>query len=111
MGIDGFDIDDIAWTKANFEAEKAFLLKVIDEATKELGWEMLAYKPTNMKEKLLKFRELIDAYEKSFVDKEEWGGSSIFEEGEEFQICPIHKVYKYERDGCPICNTVIYSSS
>jgi hypothetical protein len=106
MGVIGFDIDDIAWTKANFEAEQAFVLNVMDEAGNETNWDVLAYQP-NIKPKLLIFRELVEAYQKSFVESEEWGGTSFFKNGDEFQVCPIHKIYKHKSSkGCRICNTV-----
>lgn len=109
-GTDGFDIEEIGWTKANFEAERAFVLKVIDDAGNEANWSILAYKP-NIKDVLLVFRRLVEAYELAFIEDEKWDGPSRFEEGDEFQICPIHKVYKHKSsEGCRICNTVIYPS-
>lgn len=103
LGTIGFDIDDFGWTKADFEQQKEFVLRVIDEAADESNYTVLSYRP-NIAEKLQGFRELVDAYEKRYVENEEWAGNSWFEKGDEYTLCPIHKIYRYKsKDTCRIC--------
>jgi hypothetical protein len=44
MGTAGFDLSDIPWT-ANWRAEKAFFLRMIDMAASHRGWDRLRYDP------------------------------------------------------------------
>jgi hypothetical protein len=43
FGTVDFDLSEMPWTLQGFEAEKAFLLRVIERAQARLGWEVLNF--------------------------------------------------------------------
>jgi hypothetical protein len=45
FGTVGFDLAEIAWTEPDFEAERAFLLTVIETAAAGHRWSDLGYQP------------------------------------------------------------------
>lgn len=47
MGTSGFDLGDLPWT-ANWPAEKAFFLRVVDTAASRYGWDRLRYDPPSI---------------------------------------------------------------
>ena len=76
LGCVGFDIYELGWKVDNFEGQKRFILKVIDDALRKMNWEMLNYEP---KEELIlsnlrRFREMII----NFSDKFDSNLSIIF---------------------------------
>lgn len=97
MGTIGFDIVKMPWTKAGFESERTFMLRVIDEAAKGLGWEKLDYVPNEelMMPRLERLRSFFEQMTVDMVDEEnlrEW--IEIDKEYPEYYAIP---------DGYPVC--------
>lgn len=47
LGMVGFDLADIAWTRDGFAEQKCFLLEMIDLAQRRHRWETLSYDPAH----------------------------------------------------------------
>ncbi len=100
LGMSGFDINDIAWTKSDFIEQKRFVLRVIHKAMKRHRWEALPYEPPFVLESLTKLRDMIDHYQVTHVGSEKpW---SIEFKPEEPLKCPVHQIYEHAL-GCFIC--------
>jgi hypothetical protein len=100
LGVVGFDIAEFAWSKADFPAQKAFLLKMIDLALTKHRWDALDYDPPYAQDYLRDFRKLVEAYLAEYVEQKEW---DWWLKPEEFAKCPKHLVFMHE-EGCTICN-------
>lgn len=46
LGNAGFDIAEMPWDCMNYEDERRFIIKVINSAKQKIGWETLAYQPS-----------------------------------------------------------------
>lgn len=126
-GTVGFDLSELPWNFENFEAEKSFVLSVIEDAHENLGWGVFEFgiHPEFFRGDLEQLRmlvlnlDLIDVkaekkpYQKEFL----YEGSTIetsssrlesqficeLEKLPQFSKCSIHGVIKSEF-GCFICN-------
>jgi hypothetical protein len=112
LGTYGFDITQIPWTFENFEAERKFVLSMIDGALNKNGWELLGYKPYEERlfESLNEFKNIILIIEPSDIKQDEyskWKGygdfNPLLKPPAGFPKCPIHGVYLHF-GGCVICN-------
>jgi hypothetical protein len=98
-GCVGFDIESMGWTKGDFDAQKRFVVAVIDAARAKSGWDRLAYEPHEAVFKTLdEFRSMVEAF-----PLEAAGAPS----GWEWQLppngmCEEHRVYLHEL-GCILC--------
>ena len=45
IGNVDFSIDEMPWTKSNFQSEKCFMIQIIESAEKRLEWDKLGYTP------------------------------------------------------------------
>lgn len=102
IGTVGFDLRDMPWSVAHFEAEKGFLLRVIDAAKAKHLWERLDYEPREVwtLASLQKFRELIEDFTEAFIEA---GEIEPDNEPGPPEKCPIHHIYLHWA-GCVICN-------
>ena len=105
LGNVGTDIDDWPWSMTEFEADKAFLLKLILAAKRQTNWRMLDYEPhLEMATKLLDtLRTLIEAFAVEHINtsktlEERWWFTPAKPE-----LCALHKVYMHDC-GCVICH-------
>jgi len=66
IGTVGFDLSEIPWTHEQFEAEKHFVLKMIDAARTKLHWELLSYQPHEewVMQRLEKLAGMIEHFKK-----------------------------------------------
>lgn len=100
-GVVGFDIDQIAWRRPDFAAQKAFVLQMVDLALARRRWDALSYDPPYAQDHLTKFRLLVDAYVITMIDEEtdwEWR-----QPPESLTMCPKHQVFIHS-NGCQICH-------
>lgn len=101
VGSVDFDIDDIAWTAADFDQQQAFVLQVIDRAIEKHRWNVLGYDPPLTQAHLQTLKHLTQQYERSFIDADKdwlWKVTP-----DRFVKCPHHQVYQHVQ-GCVICN-------
>jgi hypothetical protein len=114
MGTVGFDISEMPWTVANFEAEKEFIVKCIDGALARIGWETLDYQPNEdfVFKYLSEFKNLILQFQKNQIDirnYHEWielkdDPACGIPKG--FPKCPKHDTYLHF-GGCIVCNNQV----
>jgi hypothetical protein len=105
VGCVGFDVADMGWTAQGFEAQKAFVVKVVDAALARRGWERLRYMPRSetIDEALDGFRKLVEAFPAEAVGRpvsEGWVPGSL----PRFGTCDRHGVFLHEHWHCIICN-------
>lgn len=103
LGVVGFDLSEICMTTADFEAEKTFLLRLVDTALARHRWEVLSYDPPFVSASLQRLRALVERLEPShFVLDRVW---KFALEGEVAGLCPLHRVFLHPA-GCLLCNDV-----
>ena len=109
LGVVGFDIVEMPWSRDSFDEDKTFMLNVVDGARRKLGWETLDYCPDE--ERMLfyldKFEKLIERMTKDDIAESaltEW-----LDEADEndpvrcgFPKCPKHDAY-VSSFGCQVC--------
>lgn len=101
LGVVGFDVDEIAWTEAEFAQQHTFVLRVIERAIHKHRWSVLDYDPPFVQADLQDLRQIIQQYQRSFIDCEkDW---SWYAAPDRFIKCPRHQVYMHAH-GCVICN-------
>jgi hypothetical protein len=103
-GNASFDISELPWSVENFEAEKRFLLRVVDSAKAKHYWNLLGYEPREETalELLEKFEVLINDFTKEFVGRHpNWVKPVPMPIQRE--KCSVHGVY-LSVYGCVICN-------
>ena len=105
LGLVGFDLADLPWSKSKFAEDQAFLLRVIEAAKAKVGWEHLDYSPNEawLFDCLDYFAEMVRAFsvEHALVEEERiwpFGGKP-----ESFRLCTKHHVYLHNM-GCVLCN-------
>ena len=92
------------WTHAGLEAERAFLLAVIDAALAHLGWESLDYSPPRVGESLAELRELVAAMRAEDIAD----GELEIEAPTQYATCDKHGVVLHDL-GCIVCNNTTAS--
>jgi hypothetical protein len=101
LGVVGFDLDEIAWSRENFAAEKQFVLAVIDKALERHRWSQLNYDPPFVADHLKELRALVEQYQPDFVEAgKTW---QFFAKLDQFTKCPVHQVFVHSH-GCHICS-------
>lgn len=103
-GVVGFDLADLPWEPATFDADRRFLLAVVAAARTRRGWERLDYTPPpDLPEANLdRFAALIDALEPADVAWDE-DRAPCLGWPEEIRRCAIHDAYEHAY-GCVVCN-------
>jgi hypothetical protein len=102
LGIVGFDVGDLPWRPETFALDRAFVLRVIEAALAQRGWERLGYQPREdwIRESLEGFRTLVEAFDVTHACWESWG---FGDRPERLVLCPKHGVYLH-LEGCVLCN-------
>ncbi|HEU4717693.1 MAG TPA: hypothetical protein VFU15_07660 [Bacteroidia bacterium] len=106
IGIVGFDVSDMGWKKEIFEAQKSFILEVIDSAAQKTGWEKLNYSPKEDRvlPVLKELREMIMAFSETHAENAVPLKIYPFEEKiMKYDRCEKHRVYLHTL-GCIVCN-------
>ena len=102
LGVVGFDLEDIAWTREGFAAEKAFVLRMIDAARARHRWDALGYDPPFAEGQLGELRALVEGFTAEHVlEHDDW--SWRFDETQAAGKCARHAVYLHGA-GCLLCN-------
>jgi hypothetical protein len=102
LGMVGFDLEQMPWSQASFEVERAFVLRAIDAAKAKTGWDRLDYPPheESVFASLDKFRSLAAAFVPEHIRAETgWLG----DRPERWETCATHGVFVHAH-GCAICN-------
>ncbi len=110
IGTVGFDIAEMPWTADSFEIEKSFMIDIISNAAKGLGWERLSYTPNReqVADCLNRFRLMIEAFGQTDVDRDSYADWANDDEGgpmipKGYPKCENHDVY-LNCHGCLLCN-------
>ncbi|TDD79501.1 hypothetical protein E1293_23175 [Actinomadura darangshiensis] len=103
-GTDGFDLNSLPWT-ADWPAEKAFLLRVLDLAMTRRGWELLAYDPPFAMDYLHRYRAMVDGWPAPIAvvtpaAREDW---RVPPPPAYLAPCPEHGIYQGML-GCRLCD-------
>ncbi|GGQ43425.1 hypothetical protein BKA00_002319 [Actinomadura coerulea] len=106
-GTDGFDLNELPWT-ANWPAEKAFLLRVVDLAMTRHGWDLLAYQPPFAPDYLRRYRAMVDGWRapipvRTPATRPDW---TVPPPPEYLERCPKHALYNGML-GCRLCDLTI----
>lgn len=111
MGTVGFDIVDMPWDHATFEADKSFMLNVINGVRNKIGWEKLWYTPDESRVLLYMdgFERLINKMTEEDIRRDalsQWLDAA--DENDPircgFPKCAEHDVFLTWL-GCQICNS------
>lgn len=106
LGTVGFDVSELGWTRDAFDAQKRFVLEVIDGALAQEGWERLPF-PLNDDSPVIallhRVREMVEQLPREAIPTPpaktwRWHGD-LPEHGR----CELHHVYLHAA-GCIICN-------
>jgi hypothetical protein len=102
-GTVGFGLEEVHWEPAEFAAQKAFLLRVLDTALTRYRWDELCYDPPRADAYLHRYREVVAAFELPAgfwpATGYRWPGP-----GDEEAFCPRHGVHVYPELGwCRVC--------
>lgn len=109
IGTVGFDVGSLPWDINNFEADRTFILSVVNGMRNKLGWEKLQYKPSE--EHILRcineFERLILNINKSDINIDEINEWLTEAEPNDpinnnFPICPVDGVL-LTLHGCQVC--------
>jgi hypothetical protein len=106
LGVVGFDIAQMGWTRDDFAAERQFVLDLIDAARGRHGWERLPFTPREegLFGALGHLRELVSAFPIEAVGPvgdNAWVPDELPVNGS----CGVHRVFLHE-SGCILCNDV-----
>jgi hypothetical protein len=102
LGNEGFDLDELPWS-ADWEAERAFLLRVIELAQSHFHWELLSYEPPHADRYLADYAEVVRTYHPPTqpVDLPRmWDPSPV---AAAFTRCPKHGLYLGDYTDCRLC--------
>lgn len=106
-GVADFDVSEMPWSSATFDADKDFVSRTIAAAREKSGWSRLAYAPHEpwVRQCLDELQVLVAAFsiEHAAPATEVWtyGRKALRPMG--FVLCPTHKVYEHA-DGCVLCH-------
>ncbi|NJK48242.1 hypothetical protein HC931_08690 [Candidatus Gracilibacteria bacterium] len=105
-GMVGFDLSELPWSTENFEAEKRFLLRVVDSAKAKQYWNLLDYEPREEMVlcSLEKFKDLIEDFSKEFISTNNFWSKTLPKPAKH-KKCSLHNIYLHE-EGCVICNNM-----
>ncbi|AKQ68300.1 hypothetical protein A176_005212 [Myxococcus hansupus] len=103
LGVVGFDVSELGWTLESFEAQRNFLLQLIDAALAREGWERLPFQPleSSLFPVLTQFRERVASLPRQDICVEE--SAWIPEDPPACGRCEVHQVYLHAL-GCILCN-------
>lgn len=102
-GNAGFDLNELPWTPEAFDAERAFLLRVVDAAMAQTGWERLSYHPDpeRARDNLARLRRLLESLQPT--DLEGADPEPPLGWPDTHARCPRHGVFLHAA-GCLLCH-------
>lgn len=104
IGMVGFDLDELAFTREGFAAERDFLLRMVDAALAGEGWATLAWTPGDLnRDDLRQLRALIEGLTEPDAPKP-WDFRVPVPEG--WPRCARHQalLHGLGPPGCIVCN-------
>jgi hypothetical protein len=106
-GASGFDLSELPWT-SDWQAEKAFFLRMIDTALSRHGWDRLRYDPPYATADLAAYRAMVAQFRPVPVTtpSPDWGDWRTAPRPEQLARCPAHDVFQGEL-GCRLCDPEI----
>lgn len=104
VGCADLEIATLGWSRDEFEAQKRFVLAVIDDAAAHAHWELLPFTPNveHVAAALAGLRALVEGFRKDAIapeDEYDWTATDLPSRG----ACEVHGVYLHEL-GCIVCN-------
>jgi hypothetical protein len=105
IGMVGFDLGHLAWSRNPFDAQHSFLIKILDAALAEPMWNRLPYESLFIESYIQDLRILVSSLKsfdmiESHKPPANWPWSTI----DEIQSkCEHHKAYPGDY-GCLLCN-------
>lgn len=106
LGMVGFDVSELGWTAEAFDAQKRFLLEVIDAALAREGWERLPFELDAapwVVTLLGKVREMVERLPRESIPTPNIKPWRWHEGLPEYGLCELHHVYLHAA-GCILCN-------
>ncbi|MBJ6762827.1 hypothetical protein JGU66_18845 [Myxococcaceae bacterium JPH2] len=106
LGMVGFDVSALGWTLEAFDAQKRFLLEVIDAAMAREGWERLPFQlddATGVLTLLRQVREMVEQFPREAIPTPQVKTWRWHEGLPEYGRCELHHVYLHAA-GCILCN-------
>ncbi len=105
LGCVDFDLGDLPWRPESFAADRDFLLRTVDAALAETGWDRLGYEPRRdwIRDCLGGLRGLLSALTLEDATCRLDPGWGLGGKPERFELCPEHRVYRHV-GGCVLCN-------
>jgi hypothetical protein len=105
VGVVGFDISGLPWSRATFAEDRAFVLEILAAVRGKTGWERLDYPPredlnSECTDALGRMIEAFDVRDAFTDDEAIW---TFCDRPDRFETCPIHAVYLHV-GGCVVCN-------
>jgi hypothetical protein len=111
LGVVGFDVSELGWTRENFSGQKLFLLGIVDAAIAKHRWDALSYRPNDeLLDYLADFRGLIARFQIDACPAQPWEVVwSTDGLRSDRAMCPRHAVYlnslcSDDTECCLICN-------
>jgi hypothetical protein len=103
-GTGGFDLNELPWTP-DWQAERAFFLRLIDTALDRHGWDRLRYDPPYAAAGLAAYRAMIAQFTPvpAAASSPSWGDWSTAPRPELLARCPAHDLFQGEL-GCRLCD-------
>jgi hypothetical protein len=99
-GTSGFDLSELPWT-SEWQAEKAFFLRMIDTALGRHGWDRLRYDPPLVAASLATYRAMVAQFTPVPSPRpEDWRTAP---RPELLARCPAHDLFQGEL-GCRQCD-------
>lgn len=105
LGTSSFDLDDLPWS-ANWRAEKAFFLRMMDTATRRYHWDRLRYDPPYAVGWLAVYHDMLAGFvpvPATAPDHPNWLSAP---QAELLARCEFHNLYRGEL-GCRLCDASI----
>lgn len=109
LGDSGFDLSDLPWT-ANWPAERAFFLRMIDKAASGHGWQRLSYHPPGAASWLAVYRAMLAGFvpaPAAASGQPDWQAPAP---ADLLSRCSAHGIFQGEL-GCRLCDASIQPAS
>ncbi|TSC32884.1 hypothetical protein [Corallococcus sp. Z5C101001] len=108
LGMVGFDVSELGWTAEDFDAQKRFLLEILDAASAREGWERLPFAldaASPVVALLGKVREMVEQFPREAIPTSNAKPWRWPEGPPNHGLCELHHVYLHAA-GCILCNEV-----
>lgn len=102
LGMAGFDVGELAWTRDGFPEQHAFVLAVLEDAAAGVGWDRLPFAPgEGIPATLRELQALFAGFTSAMIVEGERKPAALALP--EAGACEVHGTYLHEL-GCIVCN-------